>query len=188
MKKLALFLTLVLVLVSFTSCGDSNETPESTAPETTEVTETTPENVVISVNKELVADETAFLTEISEIDGITSTANENFYVLTMSQNSYKELLTVKSKEVIDEYEGIVAQGKYIEDIRYDSSFRNINVLVNRQEFDAVDASAQQLQLITIGAKAMSYQMFLPEGQKTAVSIVYSDTEEVAFTLSLPIKM
>ena len=105
MKKIALLLSLVFVFMCFTACGDSEVSSESTtdAPKTSE---SVPENVVISVNKELVADETAFLTDISEIGGITSTANDNFYVLTMSQEVYKKLLTVKSQSVIAEYETI----------------------------------------------------------------------------------
>ncbi|MBO5462312.1 MAG: hypothetical protein J6A49_03265 [Clostridia bacterium] len=187
MKKIALLLSLFFVFMCFTACGDGDVSSESTTvvPETSE---SVPENVVISVNKELVADETAFLTDISEIGGISSTADENFYVLTMSQEVYKKLLTVKSQSVIAEYEALSQKGEYIEDIQYSENFRQVTVLVNREKFDAVDSGTKQIQLITIGAKAMSYQMFLAEGQKTVVSAVYSDTEEVALALSLPIEM
>ena len=77
MKKIALLLSLFFVFMCFTACGDGDVSSESTTvvPETSE---SVPENVVISVNKELVADETAFLTDISEIGGISSTADENF--------------------------------------------------------------------------------------------------------------
>ncbi len=187
MKKIALVLSLVLVFSLLSACGESGVTEESTT-NTTESTETVPENVVVSVNKELVADETAFLTDISEIGGITSTADENFYVLTMSQEVYKKLLTVKSQAVIDEYDLCVKNCGYIEDIQYNENFRQVVVYVDREQFDAISSDSPKLQLITIGAKAMSYQMFLEEGQKVSVSAVYSGTEEVALALSLPIEM
>ena len=187
MKKIALILSLVLVFSLFSACGEK-QLPDESTTNVTESTEKVPENVVVSVNKELVADETAFLTDISEIDGITSTADENFYVLTMSQEVYKKLLTVKSDEVIDEYDALVQKGEYIEDIQHTENFRQVMVYVNREKFDAIDSATKQLQLITIGAKAMSYQMFLEDGQRVSVSAIYSGTEEVALAISLPIEM
>lgn len=190
MKKTPIILFVAAVLCLLCACGNTENAPDSTVSSSGSGTlsESASENVVISVNKELVADETVFLTDISEIGGITSTMNDNFYVLTMSQESYKNLLKSKSQEVIDEYELLSRKGEYIEDIDYSEDFREIKVYVNRQKYDAVDSATQQMQLITIGAKAMSYQMFLTEGQKTLVSAVYSETEETAFTISLPIEM
>lgn len=190
MKKTPIILFVAAVLCLLCACGNTENAPDSTVSSSGNGTlsESASENVVISVNKELVADETVFLTDISEIGGITSTMNDNFYVLTMSQESYKNLLKSKSQEVIDEYELLSRKGEYIEDIDYSEDFREIKVYVNRQKYDAVDSATQQMQLITIGAKAMSYQMFLTEGQKTLVSAVYSGTEETAFTISLPIEM
>ena len=188
MKKLTLLLVLALIITSFAACGGSDVTSDDASPETTEATKTENENVEISVSKEFVADETVFLVGLSEIGEITSTAKDDLYVLSMSKETHKKLLSVKAKEVTDEYDGLVAQGKFIEKITYDDSFRAVKVYVNRGQFEAVDASTRQLQAITIGAKAMSYQIYLADGPKTSVSMIYSDTEELVFTISLPVEM
>lgn len=190
MRKTALLLFVVAVILLFGACGNTEEAHGNMSPsENTESqSETGSENVVVSVNKDLVADEVTFLTDISEIGGITSTTNDNFYVLTMSRESYKNLLKAKSQEVIEEYKLLSQKGEYIEDIDYSEDFREIKIYVNREKYEAVDSASHQMQLITVGAKAMSYQMFLTEGQKTVVSAVYSDTEEIALTLALPIEM
>lgn len=187
MKKILSVLCAVSLLLAFCSCGKDDGSGADKEISTRQTT-VEAENVVISVNRDLVADETEFLTALSEIDGITSTADENFYTLTMSQEAYKELLRVKSTEAIAEFDKLSQSEGYIEDITYTADFRDIVVYVNREKFDDANVSAQQLQLITIGAYAMSYQMFLTEGQKTTVSAVYSGTEDVALTVSLPIEM
>jgi hypothetical protein len=64
------------------------------------------------------------------------------------------------------FDDIVAQGSFIEDITYNEDFRTVKVMVNRGGFDAIGKDTQRVQLMTIGAYAMSYQMFLEEGQKT----------------------
>ncbi|MBQ8183704.1 MAG: hypothetical protein IJ025_07405 [Clostridia bacterium] len=184
MKKIALVLSVVLVLSLFSACGN-NETDQET---TTEVTETEVQNVVISVNKDIVADETSFLTFVSEFEGLTSTVDEKFYTLTMPQETYADLLKAKAQEVYDAYDNLIAQGGFIKDVEYGADFRTVTVSVDREGFDALDAGTKQLQLITIGAYAMSYQMFLTEGQSTLVIAEYADSAEEAMRLSLPIKM
>ena len=182
MKKISLFLVLVLMLTSFVSCGDKPEVESTTQP----VSETESDVVTISVNKELVADETTFLTEISEFEGITVSNDSNFYVLTMSQDTYIAFLKSKAQNVYDSFDEIVAKGGFVEKIEYSENFRTVTVLVDRNAFDAIGKDAQRLQLITVGAYAMSYQMFLTEGQKTTVTAVYSDTNEDAMVITLPI--
>ena len=182
MKKISLFLVFVLMLTSFVGCGDKVDT-QTTAPSESE---TQADVVTISVNKDLVADETTFLTEISEFEGITVSNDSNFYVLTMSQDTYVAFLKSKAQNVYDSFDEIVAKGGFIEKIEYSENFRTVTVLVERNAFDSIGKDAQRLQLITIGAYAMSYQMFLTEGQKTTVVAVYSDTNEEAMVITLPI--
>ena len=182
MKKISLFLVLVLMLTSFVGCGDKSEVETTTQP----VSETESDVVTISVNKELVADETVFLTDISEFNGISVSSNDNFYILTMSQDAYDTFLEIKGQTVCDHFDTIVAKGGFVKDITYGDDFRTIKVKVERNGFDALEKETQRLQLITIGAYAMSFQMFLTEGQKTTVVAVYSDTNEEAMVITLPI--
>ena len=182
MKKISLILVLVILLTTFAACGDNSEIETTTQP----VSETQTDVVTVSVNKELVADETMFLTDISEFDGITVANNDNFYVLTMSQDTYVTFLKSKAQSVYASFDEIIAKGSFVKDISYNEDFRAIKVIVERNAFDAIGKDTQRLQLITIGAYAMSYQMFLTEGQKTTVTAVYSDTQEEAMLISLPI--
>ncbi len=184
MKKIALALVVLMLFSVFTACN-KNVVEHTT---TTEATETQPENVVISINKNLVTDETEFIVGISEFEGISVASNENFHILTMSQGTYVTFLKSKAQEVYDMYDSIISEDGFVEDITYNENFRTIKVLVDRVGFDAIGEDSQRLQLITIGAYAMSYQMFLEDGQKTTVIAVYSDTEEEAMVISLPITM
>ena len=184
MKKIAFILSVVFVFLSFSACGAGDETNTTTAPEK-ETTLKAEENVVISVRKDLVQDEVEFLTGISEIEGITSTADDVFYTLEMSQEAYKKLLKVKSQEVLKQFDEAKNNNEYIQDIQHSEDFRRVTLLVNREKYAEIDEGTKKLHLITLGAIAMSYQMFLTEGQKVYVSAIYPDTKEVAMDVSLP---
>lgn len=181
MKKISLFLVLVLMLTSFVGCGDKTEVESTTQP----VSETESDVVTISIKKDRV-DETTFLTSVSEFEGITVSNTDVFYVLEMSNETYITFLESKAQEVYDSFDTLVNAGSFIEEIEHGENFRTITVLVNRDGFDAIGKDTQRLQLITVGAYAMSYQMFLTEGEKTTVTAVYSDTNEEAMVITLPI--
>lgn len=182
MKKIALLLAVLMVLCAFVSCDKTTEEPT-----TTETTQAQPENVVIHIKKDLV-DETTFLVSISEFEGISVASDDTFHILTMSQGTYVTFLKAKAQEVYDMFDEIIAAGSFVENIDYNENFRTIKVIVDRDGFDAIGKDTQRVQLMTIGAYAMSYQMFLEEGQKTTVMAIYSDTEEEAMVMSLPITM
>ena len=191
MKKLALVLALLIVVASFSSCTNSDYNIFKVEVEVDDVTvsetETQPENVEISIRKDLV-DEVTFLTSISEFEGITVTSNDVYHVLTMSQETYVTFLKSKAQEVYDMFDEIIAAGSFVEDITYNEDFRVVKVIVDREGFDAIGKDTQRLQLMTIGAYAMSYQMFLDEGQKTTVIAVCSDNQEEVMAITLPISM
>ena len=86
----------------------------------------------------------------------------------MSQGTYVTFLKSEAQEVYDNFDAIIATGSFVEDITYNENFRTIKVIVDREGFDAIGETTQRLQLMTIGAYAMRYQMFLDEGQKTSV--------------------
>ncbi len=184
MKKISLFLCLILMLTLLTSCTDKKDVSENT----TDVNSTSvsqEQNVVIHIKKDLV-DETEFLTYVSEFDGLKVTSDDVFHILTMSQETYTKLLKSKAQSVYDTYDSMITEGGYIQKFEYGKDFRTVKVIVDRESFDTISKETQRLELITIGAHAMSYQMFLTEGQKTTVTAVYSDTNEEAMVISLPI--
>lgn len=184
MKRLALILCLVSIVSLFGSCTNETSNSESTVIES--VSETQLQNVVIRVKKDLV-DETTFLTYVSEFEGLKITSDGDFHILTMSQETYTELLKSRAQMVYDAHNLMIADDGIIEDFEYGADFRTVKVLVNRAAFDGLTKDTQRLQLISIGAQAMGYQIFLTEGQKTTVTAVYSDTKEEAMIISLPIK-
>lgn len=184
MKKISLFLCLVLILTVLTSCsGKDINTENTTDVNSTSVSES--QNVVIHIKKDLV-EETEFLSYVSEFEGLKVTSDDVFHILTMSQQTYTELLKSKAQTVYDTYDSMITEGGYIQKFEYGKDFRTVKVIVDRESFDSVSKDTQRLELITIGAHAMSYQMFLTEGQKTTVTAVYSDTNEEAMVISLPI--
>ena len=183
MKKLALVLALLMTICVFTSCGNKELKTEDTTQATTQ--EQIP--VEISIRKDLV-DEVTFLTSISEFEGITVTSNDVYHVLTMSQETYVTFLKSKAQEVYDMFDEIIAAGSFVEDITYNEDFRVVKVIVDREGFDAIGKDTQRLQLMTIGAYAMSYQIFLDEGQKTTVIAVCSDNQQEVMAITLPISM
>lgn len=194
MKKLALVLALLIVVASFSSCTNSDYNifkveveVDDVALSETAVSDIQPENVEISIRKDLV-DEVTFLTSISEFEGITVTSNDVYHILTMSQETYVTFLKSKAQEVYDMFDEIIAAGSFVEDITYNEDFRVVKVIVDREGFDAIGKDTQRLQLMTIGAYAMSYQIFLDEGQKTTVIAVCSDTQEEVMAITLPISM
>lgn len=194
MKKLALVLALLIVVASFSSCTNSDYNifkveveVDDVALSETAVSDTKPENVEISIRKDLV-DEVTFLTSISEFEGITVTSNDVYHILTMSQETYVTFLKSKAQEVYDMFDEIIAAGSFVEDITYNEDFRVVKVIVDREGFDAIGKDTQRLQLMTIGAYAMSYQIFLDEGQKTTVIAVCSDNQEEVMAITLPISM
>ena len=191
MKKIALVLALLIVVASFSSCTNSDYNIFKVEVEVDDVTvsetETQPENVEISIRKDLV-DEVTFLTSISEFEGITVTSNDVYHILTMSQETYVTFLKSKAQEVYDMFDEIIDAGSFVEDITYNEDFRVVKVIVDREGFAAIGKDTQRLQLMTIGAYAMSYQMFLDEGQKTTVIAVCSDTQEEVMAITLPISM
>ena len=182
MKKIALVLAILMVFCVLVSCNKDVEEPT-----TTETTQAQPENVTIHIKKDLV-DEVTFLTSISEFEGIKVTSDDTFHILTMSQGTYVTFLKSEAQEVYDNFDAIIATGSFVEDITYNENFRIIKVIVDREGFDAIGETTQRLQLMTIGAYAMRYQMFLDEGQKTSVIAIYSDTEEEAMLMNLPVEM
>lgn len=179
MKKIALLLALVLVVCSLCACGGNTEEPtETTAPETTN------DEVVIRIKKELIVDAGKFSTDMQTYEGVSVSVTDELIILTMNSSSYDKLVEAKHAEAVKAYDALKTQeGSFVENIVYDDNFRDVKVYVNREKYDS--ASHNSMEYVTYAANALVYQMYLPNGQQCTVQMLYSDTEEVIGTTTLP---
>lgn len=179
MKKLALFLALLVVVCSLCACGGSTEEPtETTAPETTT------DEVVIRIRKDLIVDTDEFKTDMQKYEGVSVSETDELILLTMNSASYDKLVEAKHEEAVKAYDALKTQeGSFVDNIVYDENFRDVKVYVNREKYDAV--SHNSMEYVTYAANALVYQMYLPNGQQCKVQMIYADTEEVIGTTTLP---
>ena len=184
MKRIALILSLVFVVSLLSACGTQDNNIESTQA----TNETTQQQVVeVEITKDTLADAEEFLKNMKEYGAeVEENSDSNSYVLIFSGEEHKKLLDDKYAETIKafkEYEN--DENHYIDAIEYDEDFRNLVLNVNK---DLYNANTDATNNILIGAKALSYQMYLGTGQKTNVEVVYSGTEEVISTFTLPMNL
>lgn len=179
MKKLALFLALLVFVCSLCACGGSTEEPtETTAPETTT------DEVVIRIRKDLIVDTDEFKTDMQKYEGVSVSESDELILLTMNSASYDKLVEAKHEEAVKAYDALKTQeGSFVDNIVYDENFRDVKVYVNREKYDAV--SHNSMEYVTYAANALVYQMYLPNGQQCKVQMIYADTEEVIGTTTLP---
>lgn len=179
MKKLALFFALLVVVCSLCACGGSTEEPtETTAPETTT------DEVVIRIRKDLIVDTDEFKTDMQKYEGVSVSETDELILLTMNSASYDKLVEAKHEEAVKAYDALKTQeGSFVDNIVYDENFRDVKVYVNREKYDAV--SHNSMEYVTYAANALVYQMYLPNGQQCKVQMIYADTEEVIGTTTLP---
>lgn len=182
MKKLALLLALLVVVCSLCACGGSTEEPtETTAPETTT------DEVVIRIRKDLIVDTDEFKTDMQKYEGVSVSESDELILLTMNSASYDKLVEAKHEEAVKAYDALKTQeGSFVDNIVYDENFRDVKVYVNREKYDAV--SHNSMEYVTYAANALVYQMYLPNGQQCKVQMIYADTEEIIGTTTLPNKV
>ena len=184
MKRIALIISLVFIVSLLSACGTQNNNVEDTKVKN----ETTLQQVVeIEITKDTLADAEEFLKNMKEYGAeVEEKSDSNSYILIFSCEKHKKLLDDKYAETIKafkEYEN--DENHYIDTIEYDEDFRNLVFNVNK---DLYNANTDATNNILIGANALSYQMYLGTGQKTNVKVVYSGTEEVISTFTLPMNL
>ncbi len=186
MKKILLITTLVLVISLLTACG--TKTPVDT-PDTTESTtvETTESFVKIGVQKASLADSESFVQSMKEYGAeVSDMSDAEGYWFTFSVTEHEKLLKDKYAETIKKFKEYEENEEhYIDTIEYDDDFRNLTFNVDK---DLYDSNANGTSDIVIAATALAYQLYLEDGQKTFVKVVYSDTEEVVSTFTLPMNL
>lgn len=189
MKKLSLFVALVLVVALFSGCGVQKTVPETTGQTTEQATVLTTEEqvVIISVKKETLADAEAFLQDMKEYGAeVQNTDNEDGYIFEFSQAEHKKLLEEKHKETVEKFKEYEDNPEhYIDSIEYDDDFRNLTLNVNKELYDnGADSSGN----IVVAATALAYQLYLEDGQRTTVKVLYTGTEEVVSQFTLPMNL
>lgn len=182
MKKIALLLALLLIVGSLCACGGNiEESTETTVPETTN------DDVYIRISKDLIVDIQEFKTGVQKYEGVAVSETDELIVLTMNSVSYNNLVDAKHAEAVAAYDALKTQeGSFVDNIIFDDNFRNVKVYVNRDKYDSVNHNS--MEYVTYAANALVYQMYLPNGQQCTVQMIYSDTEEVIGTTTLPGKI
>ena len=189
MKKVALIIALALVVSLFTACGvadtpDATEKSDSTTVETTKKDE---DIVRIAVEKSLLADADTFVQNMKDYGAEVNDYSEiDGYLLVFSKSEHEKLLKDKYTEAVNklkEYEDNAEH--YIDTIEYDEDFRNMTFYVDRELYDSTGSTTGN---IVVASSALSYQIYLEDGQKTNVKVVYSDNEEEVTSFFLPMNL
>lgn len=188
MKKLSLLLTLLLVVSLFTACGtqdaDGGTVTQTTAAEETKANE---QNVRIAVDKSNLADEESFVNSMKEYGAeVNSIEGANGYLLVFSKPEHEKLLEDKHKATVEKFKKYEDdESSYVDSVEYDEDFRNLKLFVNKEKYGESGSTTGN---IVIASAALSYQMFLEDGQKVSVQVIYSDTQEVVSTFMLPMDL
>lgn len=186
MRKISLIITLLFIASLFTACGtentpDATETSEKTTVETTEKQE---ETVKIAISKDTLADAESFIQSMKEYGAeVTDISDAGGYILIFSKEEHETLLKDKYDETVKKFKEYEDDEKsYVEKVEYDEDFRNLKIFVQKEAWDATSSNMND---IVISSTALSYQLYLEDGQKTDVEIIYSGTDTVVSTFTLP---
>lgn len=182
MKKLSLIIAIFLIASLLSGCGTQNKVDETT---TETISQTTEEQVVkISIKKETLAEPESFVNNMKNYGAkVQENDNADSYIFVFSQEEHKKVLEDKYEETVEKFKKYEENAEhYIDTIEYDEDFRNLTFNVNKELYDS---SANATSNMVVAATALSYQLYLEGGQRTTVKVVYSGTEEVVSTFSLP---
>ncbi len=183
MKKISVLLSLVFVVCLFTGCGTGNSGATTTEP-TVETTEEKASDVTISIKKDSVVDAEDFIQGMKDYGAeVNNKEDSDSFFFIFSSIEYKKLLDDKHKECVDKFKEFEDnQEHYIDKVEYDDNFRNLTISVNKALYDSDSAKSDGY---IVAATALSYQLYINEAQHTNVKLIYSGTEEVVSTFSLP---
>ena len=182
MKKIALILSLILLISLLSACGTEDELPADT---TVTNSTTQAQNVEIEISKDTLAEAEEFLKNMESYGAeVKDEADSNSYILTFSAEEHQKLLDDKYAETIKAFKEFENdQNNYVEKVEFDNNFRNITISVNRELYDVISSEVREY---AVGAKALAYQLYANEEQHTNIKIVYSETEELVGEFEMPI--
>ncbi len=186
MKKISLIITVVLVVALLSACGNKNSFDTSKLTETTTV-ETTEKVVKIGVKKADLSNSENFVKKMKEYGAeVSDMSGAEGYWFTFSAAEHEKLLSEKYADAVKKFKAYEDdEAHYIDTIEYDEDFRNMTFNVDR---DLYDSNANATTDIVVAAVALSYQIYLEDGQKTNVKVVYSGTDEVISSFTLPMNL
>ncbi len=189
MRKISLIILLVSVFSLFAACNSektpqTTETSQETSAETTEKQE---ELVRVTIGKNSLADPESFLENMKKYGAeITELTQANGYLLVFSKPEHEKLIQEKSADVVKAFKGFEDdENSCIEKIEYNEDFRKLDVYVDKDKWEVISSNSVEF---SVGAKALAYQIYLEDGQKTVVNIIYSGTEDVVSSIKLPLNV
>ena len=187
MKKLSLVLCLIALVVLLSSCG-SDTAPDSA--ESSSTTEAVNENVIIEIEKLNIADEATFSDDLKAYGAeITDSEDGEKLVCEFTKSEYAILIQDKREETVKAFEDLENDAEsYVEKVEYDDDFRNLKIYVNKESYDkkaSASALGNTFNDYAIGAKAVAFQIYLEDGQRTVTEIYYTDEEEPISRFILP---
>lgn len=190
MKKISIILILVLMLVMFSACESEIEEPPKDTTETQATTEeTTSANDVVRVgiDKNSLADPEKFIDSMKDYGAeVKDMTDAGGYLLLFSKNEHKKLLDDKKSEVLKtlkEYEE--NEEHYVDSIEFNDDFRNLTIYVDKDKYASTGSTTGN---VVVASAVLSYQMFLEDGQKTVVEVIYTGTEDVVAKFVLPMNL
>ncbi len=190
MKKISIILILVLMLVMFSACESEIEEPPKDTTETQATTEeTTSANDVVRVgiDKNSLADPEKFIDSMKDYGAeVKDMTDAGGYLLLFSKNEHKKLLDDKKSEVLKtlkEYEE--NEEHYVDSIEFNDDFRNLTIYVDKDKYSSTGSTTGN---VVVASAVLSYQMFLEDGQKTVVEVIYTGTEDVVAKFVLPMNL
>lgn len=190
MKRISIILLLSLALVMLTACGsnvaDSSEKTTDNVV-TTEGSASADDVVKIGINKDSLADPVAFVSSMEEYGAeVKDMTDAGGYILIFSKEEHKKLLNDKKSEALKTFKEYEENSEhYVDSIEFDDDFRNLKLYVDKDKYSS---SATATSDIIVASAALAYQMFLEDGQKTVVEVMYSGTDEVISTFVLPMNL
>lgn len=189
MKKTAIILVLVLMLVMFSACDSKNEDlPKDTTEAQSTTVETTADDVVrIGVDKNSLADPESFINNMKEYGAeVKDMTDAGGYLLLFSKDEHKKLLDDKKSDVLKTFKDYEDNEEhYVDSIEFNDDFRNVTIYVDKDKYSVTGSTTGN---VVVASAVLSYQMFLESGQKTVVEVIYTGTEEVVSKFVLPMNL
>lgn len=199
MKKISLLLCLVLVVGMLAGCGSKSDkgtvgvigsvgsdgaTSGGDATTTKSTTEDENSDVTISISKDSVVDTEEFIQGMKKFGAeVENKESSDSFKFTFTASEYKKLLEAKHKECVKAFKELEKkEDHYVEKIEYDDNFRNLKISVNKELYDASTKTDDYI----IAACALAYQLYITENSYTKVTVVYSGSDEVISSFSLPL--
>ncbi len=161
MNRLLAVIICALLIVSFCSCGTTEEVPETTIT-TTSAELPTPEKIVsIDINGDFIGDAEALKSEVEAFKGGELKVLENGDVtIEMPEESYLLFLESRKAPVLEVLEKGFQSIDFYKSYKIDDEMRNLDVVVDAGKYTGTD---EQNTSVSVESSAIiAYQIFVDE--------------------------